>query len=392
MSTADPINPERVFWELRPRLPDDCILSADSGTAANWYARDLKIRRGMMARGSGNLATMGRGVPYAVGGQVLLSPTGRSIALTGDGAMQMNGLNACITVAKYWKEWKDPRWIILVLNNRDLNQVTWEQRVMTGDLKFAGHADSPGLPLRALRRVDRPARHPRRPPRRRLAGLGRGALRGPARACWRRSPTPTYRRCRRTSRWSRHNFAMSLLQGRPRRRRRDPAIVQAEDHGVPPRSISQPDQPISTVQVDAYTIATDAPEADGTLSWSETTIVVVHARSGSVTGLGYTYADVATAQLIESKLGSVVRGLDALSPQGAWREMVRAIRNLGRPGICSMAIAAVDVALWDLKARLLELPLCRLLGAVHDRVPVYGSGGFTSYDDERLAASAQRLG
>jgi L-alanine-DL-glutamate epimerase-like enolase superfamily enzyme len=154
--------------------------------------------------------------------------------------------------------------------------------------------------------------------------------------------------------------------------------------------MSQPDQPISTVQVDAYTIATDAPEADGTLSWSETTIVVVHARSGSVTGLGYTYADVATAQLIESKLGSVVRGLDALSPQGAWREMVRAIRNLGRPGICSMGIAAVDVALWDLKARLLGLPLCRLLGAVHDRVPIYGSGGFTSYDDERLQRQLSR--
>ena len=146
----------------------------------------------------------------------------------------------------------------------------------------------------------------------------------------------------------------------------------------------RPDQPISGLQVDAYTIPTDAPEADGTLTWSETTIVVVHARSGTATGLGYTYADLATAKLIDSKLASVVEGLDSLSPPDAWRAMVRAIRNLGRPGICSMAIAAVDVALWDLKARLLEVPLCTLLGGVRDRVAIYGSGGFTSYDDERL--------
>jgi len=148
--------------------------------------------------------------------------------------------------------------------------------------------------------------------------------------------------------------------------------------------MSKPDQPIASLQVDAYTIPTDSPEADGTLRWSETTIVVVHARSGRATGLGYTYADLATARLIESKLAAVVCGLDALSPPGAWKEMVASIRNLGRPGICSMAIAAVDVALWDLKARLLELPLCRLLGAVREEVAIYGSGGFTSYDDEHL--------
>jgi L-alanine-DL-glutamate epimerase-like enolase superfamily enzyme len=148
--------------------------------------------------------------------------------------------------------------------------------------------------------------------------------------------------------------------------------------------MNKPDQPIASLQVDAYTIPTDSPEADGTLSWAETTVVVVHARSGAITGLGYTYADLATARLIESRLESVVCGLDALSPPGAWCEMVTAIRNLGRPGICSMAIAAVDVALWDLKARLLELPLCRLLGAVREEVAIYGSGGFTSYDDERL--------
>ena len=106
------LNPERVFWELSPKLPDRCILSADSGTTANWYARDLKIRRGMMASGSGNLASMGAAVPYAVGAKFCF-PDRVCIAVTGDGAMQMNGLNACITVAKYWKEWSDPRWITL---------------------------------------------------------------------------------------------------------------------------------------------------------------------------------------------------------------------------------------------------------------------------------------
>ncbi|HEX4792453.1 MAG TPA: thiamine pyrophosphate-requiring protein [Humisphaera sp.] len=145
MDAANPINPERVFWELSSRLPDNCILSADSGTAATWYARDLKIRRGMMASGSGNLATMGPAVPYAVAAKFCF-PDRVAIALTGDGAMQMNGLNSVITVAKYWKDWKDPRWITLVLNNRDLNMVTWEQRVMAGDAKFEASQDLPDFP------------------------------------------------------------------------------------------------------------------------------------------------------------------------------------------------------------------------------------------------------
>lgn len=145
MNDADPLNPERVFWELSSRLPDNCILSADSGTAANWYARDLKIRHGMMASGSGNLATMGAAVPYAVAAKFCF-PDRASIALTGDGAMQMNGLNACITVAKYWKQWSDPRFICLVLNNRDLNMVTWEQRIMEGDIKFNASQDLPDFP------------------------------------------------------------------------------------------------------------------------------------------------------------------------------------------------------------------------------------------------------
>ncbi len=143
------LNPERVFWELSKKLPDRCIISADSGTTANWFARDLKIRRGMLASGSGNLASMGAAVPYAVGAKFCF-PDRVCIAVTGDGAMQMNGLNACITVAKYWKEWSDPRWITLVLNNRDLNQVTWEQRIMMGDIRFLASQELPDFPYAAF--------------------------------------------------------------------------------------------------------------------------------------------------------------------------------------------------------------------------------------------------
>src|SRR5438105_8887314 len=141
---------------------------------------------------------------------------------------------------------------------------------------------------------------------------------------------------------------------------------------------------IERVEVAAYTVPTDAPESDGTLAWDSTTIVVVQAHAGGQSGLGYTYADVATAKLVKSKLGPSLRGVDAMAPQAAWQLLVGRTRNLGRAGITSMAIAAVDLALWDLKARLLELPLCTLLGAVRHGVPIYGSGGFTSYSSERL--------
>ncbi|HUA03712.1 MAG TPA: enolase C-terminal domain-like protein [Solirubrobacteraceae bacterium] len=143
--------------------------------------------------------------------------------------------------------------------------------------------------------------------------------------------------------------------------------------------------PVDELEVDAYTIPTDAPEADGTLAWNATTIVVVHAHGAGERGLGYTYADVSTAKLIASKLAGVVQARDAMAPQAAWAAMVEQTRNLGRPGITSMAIAAVDTALWDLKARVLGLPLCKLLGMAQDRVPVYGSGGFTAYRNNRLA-------
>jgi pyruvate dehydrogenase (quinone) len=160
---AKPLNPQRVFWELSSRLPDECILTCDSGSAANWYARDLKIRPGMKASLSGGLATMGPGVPYAIAAK-FAHPDRVAIALVGDGAMQMNGLNGLITISKYWREWSNPSLIVMVLNNQDLNQVTWEQRAMAGDPRFEGSQEIPTFPyaryaelagLRGLR-VDEP--------------------------------------------------------------------------------------------------------------------------------------------------------------------------------------------------------------------------------------------
>lgn len=141
---------------------------------------------------------------------------------------------------------------------------------------------------------------------------------------------------------------------------------------------------VDRLAISVYTVPTEHPEADGTLSWTSTTMVLVEASVGDATGLGYSYTHQAAASLIEHTLADVVLGRSALDVGGAWDAMLRAIRNLGRPGIVSSAIAAVDIALWDLKARLLGLPLVALLGAVREAVPVYGSGGFTSYSARQL--------
>lgn len=143
--------------------------------------------------------------------------------------------------------------------------------------------------------------------------------------------------------------------------------------------------PISKVEVSVYSVPTDSPESDGTIEWNKTTMVLVHAEAAGQRGLGYTYADTATATLIHDKLSKVVEGQDALSPTAVYMRMWHEIRNLGRPGIVSMAISAVDTAIWDLKAKLLNLPLVTLLGQVHAAVPIYGSGGFTSYSNQQLA-------
>lgn len=142
---------------------------------------------------------------------------------------------------------------------------------------------------------------------------------------------------------------------------------------------------IRDLQVTEYTIPTEQPEADGTLSWDKTVVTVVQPQLESgVRGLGFTYGSPAVTELVRDKLAGDVCGADCRDTAGAWESMVRSIRNLGRPGVSSMAIAAVDVALWDTKARALGQPLHRVLGAVRDEVPVYGSGGFTTYSDQQL--------
>lgn len=145
MEPANPINPQRVFWELSSRLPDDVILCGDCGSHTNWYARDLKLRRGMKASLSGKLATMGGGVPYAIAAKMAF-PDRPVLAIVGDGAMQMNGSGELVTVKQYWSRWSDPRFIVMVVVNHDLNQVTWEQRALAGDPKFPSAQDVESFP------------------------------------------------------------------------------------------------------------------------------------------------------------------------------------------------------------------------------------------------------
>jgi L-alanine-DL-glutamate epimerase-like enolase superfamily enzyme len=154
--------------------------------------------------------------------------------------------------------------------------------------------------------------------------------------------------------------------------------------GVASQQSEAIDAPVERLSARVFVIPTDHPEADGTLSWDSTTVVLAEAQAGEELGIGYSYAAGAAAKLIAEELAAEVVGGDALSPPAAWRRMRARVRNLGYPGVAASAIAAVDVALWDLKAHLLKLPLSVLLGQVRDAVPVYGSGGFTSYSDEQL--------
>lgn len=143
---------------------------------------------------------------------------------------------------------------------------------------------------------------------------------------------------------------------------------------------------IDGIDVSVYQIPTDAPESDGTLAWDSTTMVLVVAHAAGHAGIGYTYGDSSVATVVTGTLAGVVIGMDALSPTASWATMQRAVRNLGKPGITAEAISAVDIALWDLQARLLDVPLVLAIGAVHEATPIYGSGGFTSYDNDTLAA------
>jgi pyruvate dehydrogenase (quinone) len=142
---ADPLNPQRVVWELNRYLPEGVIVTADSGSSTNWFARDLKLRKGMLASLSGNLATMGPAVPYAIAAKFAF-PERPVLAFVGDGAFQMNGMNELITVKRYWERWSDSRLVFCVFNNQDLNQVTWEQRALAGDPKFPASQWIPDFP------------------------------------------------------------------------------------------------------------------------------------------------------------------------------------------------------------------------------------------------------
>ena len=145
MASAKPVNPQRVVWEMSPRLPANAIVTSDSGSCANWYARDYQVKRGQRATLSGGLASMGAAVPYAIAAK-FAHPDRPVVALVGDGAMQMNNLAEMITVQKYWQRWSDPRLIVCVFNNGDLNEVTWEQRVMEGNPRYETTQDLPDVP------------------------------------------------------------------------------------------------------------------------------------------------------------------------------------------------------------------------------------------------------
>ena len=151
----------------------------------------------------------------------------------------------------------------------------------------------------------------------------------------------------------------------------------------------KPDVPIESVKAQAFTVPTDRPEADGTIAWNATTLVVVEISAGGRSGLGYTYSSACIVELIRGTLAETIKGKDALAPQAAFAMMERAVRNLGREGLAATAISAVDTALYDLKARLLDVPLASLLGTCRGSVPIYGSGGFTTYSDSELE---QQLG
>src|SRR3954471_9634851 len=180
-------------------------------------------------------------------------------------------------------------------------------------------------------------------------------------------------------------FSTAGQPSRSRRRTwRHPAVRSCADAHPAPRLMGDPPA-IRSARSTVCTIPTDAPESDGTLAWDSTTIVLVEVDAAGVTGVGYTYGDAAVAGVVDGTLAGVLEGRDPLAVPAAWMAMRRAVRNSGERGLAAMAISAADIALWDLAARLLGRPLATVLGAYRDAVPIYGSGGFCSYDDEQLA-------
>ena len=398
MEPADPINPQRVFWELSPRLPDNCIMTGDSGSVANWYARDIKIRRGMKGSLSGGLASLGAATPYAMAAKMAF-PERAVIAFIGDGAMQMNGLNVMITISKYWKEWSNPRLIVMVLNNRDLNQVTWEERVQLGEGKTESTQSIPDFPyhkyaeLLGLKGI-----FVRRPGEARR-GLGRGAGGRPA-----GDPGSVHRSQRAAAAAAHHAEGREELHDhdaeragtrqRAEEQRQGGARRRAAGQGLSRwRARTGSAIPTATSARTPTRSRPTCPKRTARCAWNSTTLDRGRgARPATRPGSATPTRDGSIADLISGKLAETVSGHDAMDPPAAWRAMQRAVRNLGREGLAATAISAVDVALQDLKAKLLGLPLALLLGAYRDAVPIYGSGGFTTYTDEQLRAQLARLG
>ncbi len=311
------------------------------------------------------------------------------IATIGDGAFQMLGINALIDLARYSERWSNKQCIVLVLHNDDLNQVTWEQRVMAGDPKLEVSQVLPDFPyaryaeLLGLKgiRVDRP--EDVGPAWDEALAHTAGPVLYEAITDPEVPPLPPHIKFEQAKKLAK------ALPGDPARRRDHHPVDQGQGRGVHhamSAATALSAAGVEGVAVSAYEIPTDTEhESDGTLVWDSTTIVVVELRCGEHTGLGYTYCDASAGSVIESKLAPVLEDADPLLSGQLWAQMQMEARQLGQVGIAAMAISAVDVALWDLKAKLLGLCLADALPRFRDSVPVYGSGGFCNYSTEQLS-------
>ena len=337
---------------------------------------------------------MGPGVPYAIAAK-FAHPDRPVFALVGDGAMQMNGINELITIAKYWREWSDPRLVVLVLNNRDLNQVTWEQRAMEGDPKLRGIAGPADFPYAALRRADRAAGIRVDDPEQ-IADAWQQALSADRPVVLEAVTDPDVPPLPPHITLEQAKAMMSALgTGRPRashrwssadvegqaRRLRSGAVTGARSHSSPV------DAPIERLTRHALTFPTDAPEPDGTISWDSTTIVLVDVRHDGIVGVGYTYGDprdgcgdsIETGRGWSADLDAMAvsrhRGRSLRTPCGTSGGRASArMRSRGRHRPLGSQGATAGDCRW---------PRCS--APSRKRVPVYGSGGFTSYSNDRLA-------
>ncbi len=302
MQTANPVNPQRVAWELSPRLPDRAIITSDSGSCANWYARDLKMRRGMMASLSGGLASMGAAVPYAIAAK-FAHPDRPVIALVGDGAMQMNNMAELITVAKYWRDWAEPAaGSSASSTTRTSTRSPGSSGCMEGDPKFDASQQIPNVPYHRFAELIGLKGSMSTIP----SGSARpGTRRSPptGRWCSKSRPTRTCRRCRRTSRSTQaKKFTATLVKGDPDEggvivRHREAGAELGACLATRTRTASRCRSRAPIAQSRRRLPHSDRRAGGGRhLRWDATTLVVVAVEAGGETGLGYTYADAGVAR------------------------------------------------------------------------------------------------